>query len=279
MGGAFSAIADDATAALANPAGLGLISSIEIAVSGKRVDETLALATARSVATGSVADAVSARHDVLRRPRREHYERRVRRRRRSRSRAASSRRSPTPRTCASRATRAPRGYPYLELRDNRTPGIDAPRLPLRVPRVRLGEALEPAPRGVPRVPRHGEPADRRRRHAQPLDVRPRRRRRRPAPHREPHSRSPTSEKVRRSRWACGRVRHAGRFRRGRPRGPPLGREAHVRRRLPLDARLRGHARDRRRRAHGARGTGGSGRSGSASRATPPSASPRIPCPG
>ena len=54
MGGAFSAIADDATAALANPAGLGLISSIEIAVSGKRVDETLALATARSVATGSL---------------------------------------------------------------------------------------------------------------------------------------------------------------------------------------------------------------------------------
>ena len=54
MGGAFSAIADDATAALANPAGLGLISSIEIAVSGKRVDETLALATARSVATGTL---------------------------------------------------------------------------------------------------------------------------------------------------------------------------------------------------------------------------------
>jgi long-subunit fatty acid transport protein len=54
MGGAFSAIADDATAALANPAGLGLISSIEIAVSGKRVDETLALATARSLATGSL---------------------------------------------------------------------------------------------------------------------------------------------------------------------------------------------------------------------------------
>jgi long-chain fatty acid transport protein len=52
MGGAFSAIADDATAALANPAGLGLISSIEVAVSGKRVNETLALATARSVATG-----------------------------------------------------------------------------------------------------------------------------------------------------------------------------------------------------------------------------------
>jgi long-subunit fatty acid transport protein len=54
MGGAFSAIADDATAALANPAGLGLISSVEIAVSGKRVDETLSLATARSVATGSL---------------------------------------------------------------------------------------------------------------------------------------------------------------------------------------------------------------------------------
>lgn len=54
MGGAFSAIADDATAALANPAGLGLISSIEIAVSGKRVNETLALSTARSVATGSL---------------------------------------------------------------------------------------------------------------------------------------------------------------------------------------------------------------------------------
>ena len=55
MGGAFSAIADDATAAIANPAGLGLISSIEFAVSGKRVVETLALATARSTASGGLA--------------------------------------------------------------------------------------------------------------------------------------------------------------------------------------------------------------------------------
>ncbi|HSB64915.1 MAG TPA: hypothetical protein VLJ18_12155 [Thermoanaerobaculia bacterium] len=55
MGGAFTAIADDATAALANPAGLGLISSIEFAVSGKRTDETLGLVTARSTATGPLA--------------------------------------------------------------------------------------------------------------------------------------------------------------------------------------------------------------------------------
>jgi hypothetical protein len=54
MGGAFTAIADDATAALANPAGLGLISSVEFAISGKRTDETLGLVTARSTATGSV---------------------------------------------------------------------------------------------------------------------------------------------------------------------------------------------------------------------------------
>src|SRR5664279_5331069 len=52
MGGAFTAIADDATAALVNPAGLGLISSIEFAVSGKRTDETLGLVTTRSTATG-----------------------------------------------------------------------------------------------------------------------------------------------------------------------------------------------------------------------------------
>ena len=52
MGGAFTAIADDATAALANPAGLGLISSVEFAVSGKRTDATLGLVTARSTATG-----------------------------------------------------------------------------------------------------------------------------------------------------------------------------------------------------------------------------------
>ena len=52
MGGAFTAIADDATAALANPAGLGLISSVEFAVSGKRSDETLGLVTARATATG-----------------------------------------------------------------------------------------------------------------------------------------------------------------------------------------------------------------------------------
>ena len=54
MGGAFTAIADDATAALANPAGLGLISSVEFAVSGRRADETLGLVTARSTATGSL---------------------------------------------------------------------------------------------------------------------------------------------------------------------------------------------------------------------------------
>jgi hypothetical protein len=54
MGGAFTAIADDATAALVNPAGLGLISSIEFAVSGKRTDETLGLVMARSTATGPV---------------------------------------------------------------------------------------------------------------------------------------------------------------------------------------------------------------------------------
>jgi long-chain fatty acid transport protein len=52
MGGAFTAIADDATAALVNPAGLGLISTLEFAVSGKRTDETLGLVTARSTATG-----------------------------------------------------------------------------------------------------------------------------------------------------------------------------------------------------------------------------------
>ncbi len=55
MGGAFTAIADDATAALVNPAGLGLISSIEFAVSGKRADATLGLVTARSTSTGSLA--------------------------------------------------------------------------------------------------------------------------------------------------------------------------------------------------------------------------------
>src|SRR5664279_4621709 len=55
MGGAFTAIADDAAAALVNPAGLGLISSIEFAVSGKRTDETLGLVTARSTATGLLA--------------------------------------------------------------------------------------------------------------------------------------------------------------------------------------------------------------------------------
>jgi hypothetical protein len=53
MGGAFTAIADDATAALANPAGLGLISSVEFALSGKSSNDTLGLATARSTATGA----------------------------------------------------------------------------------------------------------------------------------------------------------------------------------------------------------------------------------
>lgn len=56
MGGAFTAIADDATAALANPAGLGLLSSVEVGISGKRFDETIGLATARSTALGSLTD-------------------------------------------------------------------------------------------------------------------------------------------------------------------------------------------------------------------------------
>ena len=54
MGGAFTAIADDATAAVANPAGLGLLSSIEAGVSGKNVDDVIGLVTARSTATGSL---------------------------------------------------------------------------------------------------------------------------------------------------------------------------------------------------------------------------------
>ena len=54
MGGAFTAIADDATAALANPAGLGLLSSVEFGLSAKRFDETIGLVTARATATGSL---------------------------------------------------------------------------------------------------------------------------------------------------------------------------------------------------------------------------------
>lgn len=54
MGGAFTAIADDATAALANPAGLGLLSAIEGGVSGKRVDDEIGLVAARSTATGGL---------------------------------------------------------------------------------------------------------------------------------------------------------------------------------------------------------------------------------
>lgn len=53
MGGAFTAIADDATAAVANPAGLGLLSSIEAGISGKRSDDVIGLVTARSTAVGS----------------------------------------------------------------------------------------------------------------------------------------------------------------------------------------------------------------------------------
>lgn len=53
MGGAFTAIADDATAALANPAGLGLLSSVEVGFSGKRFDDVIELVTARSTVTGS----------------------------------------------------------------------------------------------------------------------------------------------------------------------------------------------------------------------------------
>ncbi len=55
MGGAFTAIADDATAAVANPAGLGLLSSVEVGISGKRSDDVIGLVTARSTATGSLS--------------------------------------------------------------------------------------------------------------------------------------------------------------------------------------------------------------------------------
>jgi long-subunit fatty acid transport protein len=54
MGGAFTAIADDATAAVANPAGLGLLSSVEVGISGKRSDDVIGLVTARSTASGSL---------------------------------------------------------------------------------------------------------------------------------------------------------------------------------------------------------------------------------
>jgi long-chain fatty acid transport protein len=57
MGGAFTAIADDATAALVNPAGLGLLSAIEVGISGKRFDETIGLVTARSTASGPLTSA------------------------------------------------------------------------------------------------------------------------------------------------------------------------------------------------------------------------------
>ena len=60
MGGAFTAIADDATAAIANPAGLGLLSSVEVGISGKRSDDVIGLVTARSTASGSLTDAVPA---------------------------------------------------------------------------------------------------------------------------------------------------------------------------------------------------------------------------
>jgi len=54
MGGAFTAIADDATAALANPAGLGLLSSVQVGLSAKRFDETIGLVTARATASGTL---------------------------------------------------------------------------------------------------------------------------------------------------------------------------------------------------------------------------------
>ncbi len=53
MGGAFTAIADDSTAAIANPAGLGLLSTIEAGVSGKRFDDSIGLVTAKSTAIGN----------------------------------------------------------------------------------------------------------------------------------------------------------------------------------------------------------------------------------
>ena len=55
MGGAFTAIADDATAGIANPAGLGLLSSFEAGVSGKRVDDVIGLVTARATASGGLS--------------------------------------------------------------------------------------------------------------------------------------------------------------------------------------------------------------------------------
>ena len=64
MGGAFTAIADDSTAAIANPAGLGLLSSVEAGVSAKRSDDVIGLVTARSTASGSLSSAYPPVHGV-----------------------------------------------------------------------------------------------------------------------------------------------------------------------------------------------------------------------
>jgi len=64
MGGAFTAIADDATAAIANPAGLGLLSSVEVGISGKRSDDVIGLVTARSTASGTYGTSYPPVHGV-----------------------------------------------------------------------------------------------------------------------------------------------------------------------------------------------------------------------
>ncbi len=162
MGGAFSAIADDATAALANPAGLGLISSIEVGVSGKRVNETLGLVDGPLDGDGQPRRRPIRRSDGVApsastRARR----RRVRGRRRP-DLAAARRRADLRREPPVRGRRGGGRLPVHRAARQPVRRNDAPGLPLRVPRVRLGEALEPAPAASLALPRDGAPSDRRR---------------------------------------------------------------------------------------------------------------------
>ena len=171
MGGAFTAIADDATAALVNPAGLGQLSSVQMGLSVKRIDESIGLVTARSTATGGLTDpwgpVTSSDSQIGFQSTNLEYAGVV---------VPISSRVVVAVSYAENlsfeGSADPGGYQYVEFRDNRSGGVTRRDYLYEYREFGSAAAPEPPHRPLDRLPHHRPDPDRRRNHAQPVDVRP-----------------------------------------------------------------------------------------------------------
>ena len=149
MGGAFTAIADDATAAIANPAGLGLLSSVEVGhlgeAVGRRSGSSPRARRRRGALTAPYARSASSASDQ---PRGSGVE-------------FAGVVLPVSRRFVAAVSYAENlrfegdtgedGYAVHRAARQPVERHDAAGLPLRVPRVRRGRAAEPAPRPLRRL--------------------------------------------------------------------------------------------------------------------------------